>query len=74
MADKIYPRGFNIFPPRAGAPDFVRGTISIEPKQLIAFLQENKQYMSDKGYFKFDLLEGNKGLYCTLNQYKSNGN
>lgn len=72
MADTIYPKGLNIFPPRTGAPDFVRGIISIEPKQLIAFLQENKQYMNDKGYFRFNLLKGDKGLYCTLDTWKPN--
>lgn len=70
MSDKIYPRGLNIFPPQEGAPHFVRGAISIEPKQLIAFLQENKQYMNEKGYFRLNLLEGNKGLYLILNTYR----
>lgn len=72
MADKLYPKGLNIFPPRDGAPDFVRGTISIEPKQFLAFLKENQQYMSEKGYFRFNLLEGNKGLYTVLDTYKPN--
>lgn len=70
MADKVYPKGLNIFPPREGAPDFVRGTISIEPKQLIAFLKENQQYMNEKGYFRINLLNGDKGLYAVLDTWK----
>lgn len=70
MADKIYPKGLNIFPPREGAPAFVKAQISIEPKAFVAFLQENKQYLNEKGYFRFNLLSGDKGLYMTLDTWK----
>lgn len=70
MDEKIYPKGFNIFPPREGAPAFVKGKISIEPHAFVAFLKEHGQYLNDKGYFSFDLLQGDKGLYCRLDTYK----
>jgi hypothetical protein len=74
MADVIYPKGFNIFPPREGAPDFVKGKISIEPKQFVEFLKEHAEYRNAKGYYSFDLLEGNSGLYVKLDTYKAQAN
>lgn len=67
----LFVDGMSFFKPNEGAPDFIRGTISVDPNKLIAFFKENKQYMSEKGYFKIDVKKSKKGsLYLALNTYK----
>jgi len=73
MSDKIYPIGVRTFSPREGAPDFVKGTIIIEPNTLITWLKDNKELLTDyKGepQLKLSLLEGEKGLYTTVDTWK----
>lgn len=69
-SETIYPKGASVFLPHVKAPEFVKYNISIEPKQFIAFMSEHKQYMSEKGYFKFTIKEGSKGPYLSLDTYK----
>ena len=54
--------------PREGAPDFVRGRVSIKVEQAVAFLQK---HANDKGYVNLDLLKAKDGgkLYFKLNNY-----
>lgn len=47
MSEKIYPKGINFFNKRDNAPEFVKGSIVITPKQLIDWMTENKQLMKD---------------------------
>jgi len=77
MADTIYLAGVRMFPPTDGVPDFVKGSGVIAINQLVKFLKDNPNYMSDyKGepQVKFQLLEGRKGLYFAVDTYKSNNN
>lgn len=56
--------------PREGAPDFVKGRISIKAETLIAWMKENKEHLNN-GFFNIDLLKSKAGkLYCKLNTYK----
>lgn len=64
---KVYPKGFYIGEPNENAPDFVKGRISVKVEEFTAFLNENT---NDAGYVNLDLLEGQKGLYSTLNTWK----
>lgn len=64
---KVYPKGFYIGEPNENAPDFVKGRISVKVEEFTAFLNE---HANDKGYVNLDLLEGQKGLYSTLNTWK----
>lgn len=76
MADKIYPKGISVFSPRQGAPDFVKGTVVITVADLMAWVNENKQHLSDyngKAQLKLDLLSGEKGLYVSVNTFKPTG-
>lgn len=73
MSEKIYPKGIMIFKPRDNAPDFVKGQMVITPNELVTFLktvEEHKTEYKGNVQFKFDLLDGNKGLYLALNTYK----
>ena len=73
MADKIYPKGVRVFAPRQGAPSFVKGAVVITPNELIAWLRDNPDYLSDykdQKQLRLDLLEGKDGLYVTVNTYK----
>lgn len=74
--EKQYPAGIMIFPPREQAPDFVKGAVVITPNDLVAWLKTQEEHKSEyngKTQFRFDLLEGNKGLYMVLDTFKPNG-
>lgn len=70
---KIYPKGIYFDKPHAKAPKFVKGKLSMKAQEFVAFLKENKQYINDKGYIKFDLLQSEKDgkLYFTVDTYKT---
>jgi hypothetical protein len=70
-----YPKGIRVFNPKAGAKPFVKGSIVITPNELLDFCQANKDLLSeykDQPQLKLDLLEGDNGLYLTVNTYKPN--
>lgn len=73
MADTIYAEGIRVFAPREGAPDFVKGQMIIGLNELIEFCKKNPDYLSEyngKKQLKLNLLEGNKGLYTTVDTFK----
>ena len=73
MSEKKYPKGIMIFKPHENAPDFVKGSVVITPKDLVEWFKENADAMTEyKGnkQFRFVLKEGNKGLYLELDTYK----
>jgi hypothetical protein len=55
--------------PREGAPEFVKGKLSVKVADAIPMLN---QYANEKGYVKFDLLQSKDGskLYLTVNTWK----
>jgi len=75
MADqKVYPKGIKIFAPRTGAPTFVKGSMVVNPNDLVAWLKQNQNYLTDSEKYgkqlTLDLLEGKDGLYVTVNTFK----
>lgn len=68
MAEKIFADGFRFEKPREGAPEFVKGRISIKAPEAIAFLQ---RYQSNAGWVNLDLKKSKeKGtLYLELNTF-----
>lgn len=67
----IFPDGLNYYQPHHQAPSFIKGEILIQPNKLLAFLKDNKQHMTPKGYFKFVLKESKNGnYYLSLDTYK----
>jgi hypothetical protein len=69
MNEKKLLKGIYFDRPREGAPDFVKGRMSIKVEDAVAFLQENK---NEAGYVNADLLVSKDGqkLYFTLNDWK----
>lgn len=59
-------------PPREGAPSWIKGSVSINPQRLIAFMRANHVHMSQNGWLSIDLKQsGNTGeLYLELNTFK----
>jgi len=54
--------------PREGAPEFVKGRMSIKVSDALPFLEVNK---NEAGYVNLDLLTSKAGkLYLKLNTYK----
>jgi len=71
--DKIYPQGLKMFNKHKKAPSFVKGTLVITPSDFVNWVNENQQYLSDyngKAQLRLQLLEGEKGLYLTVDTYK----
>jgi hypothetical protein len=70
MAENIYPKGMRLWPPREGAPEFVRGKLSVH---LDTFMEWAAPLVDEKGYVALDLKNGREGLYLQLNTYKKSG-
>jgi len=69
MNETPLPQGISFFPPHEKAPDFVIGTISINPSKFIEYL--NTQIADEKGYIKFQVLKSKAGKsYVKLDDFK----
>lgn len=65
--DKIFAKGIYFDKPREGAPEFIRGRISIKVVDAIPFLE---MFQSNAGYVNLDLKKSKEGkLYLELNQF-----
>jgi hypothetical protein len=68
MADNIFIDGLHIKKPTSGAPEFIKGKVSIHADRLTAFIAKHK---NENGYVNVDLKESRDGeLYFALNTYK----
>ena len=68
--EKIFTQGFIFKRPREGAPDFVKGAISIKVDEFIDFLSKHQ----NDGWVNIDLKKSREGkLYTELNTYKKKG-
>lgn len=67
---KEFVDGLFVNNPRENAPDFVKGSLSIQIDKFIPYL---KSKANAKGYVNIDLLESKDGnLYPKLNEWKPN--
>jgi hypothetical protein len=48
MADKIFPIGLYVNPPNEKAPEFVKGSISIQKDKFAELFEQVEQYANDK--------------------------
>lgn len=71
MADDIiFVDGLKFEKPKEGAPEFIKGKLSIHAERLTKFIAEHK---NENGYLNIDLKKSKEGnLYLTLNTYKRN--
>jgi len=70
MTEKVFSRGIWVKEPRANAPDFVFGLISVKLEDFISFAGE---HVNESGYINLDIKrskDASKGMYCELNTYK----
>jgi hypothetical protein len=66
--DKVFAQGMMFRPPRANAPAFILGGLSIKVDEFIAFLQAHN---TNAGWVNIDIKESKGGKwYCELNQFK----
>jgi hypothetical protein len=71
--EKIYPNGLMIFQPREGAPDFVKGSMVMSLKKFTEWAKTMSEHYTEyqgEKQLRFDILEGDKGLYTQLNTWK----
>lgn len=68
----IFVSGIFFDRPREGAPEFVKGRMSINPRQFLEWAKLQAEHASDKGYLHLDLLKSRDGskFYFTVNTYK----
>lgn len=68
MSDKVFVDGFYFNPPREGAPDFVKGSVSIKGDVFVKWLREN---INDTGYANIDIKVSKGGKYYSeLNNWQ----
>lgn len=73
MAEKVYPKGLRVFPPHANAPEFVKGTLMITPRELVDFCKERTDLLTDyngQKQLKCQILDGDKGMYFVVDTWK----
>lgn len=71
--EKVFPKGMMAFKPNEKAPDFVKASVMVTPNELISWLKENSDYLTEyKGnkQLKLQLLENEKGLYFVVDTYQ----
>jgi len=71
--EKVFPKGMMAFKPNEKAPEFVKASVMVTPNELISWLKENSDYLTDyKGnkQLKLQLLENDKGLYFVVDTYQ----
>lgn len=66
--EKIFADGLRFENPREGAPEWVKGKISINSEKFRAFLD---QHTDERGWVNLDVKQGKSGaLYVELNTWK----
>jgi hypothetical protein len=69
-----YPEGIRAFNPHEKSPSFVKASIVITPNDLFKWLKENESLLTEyegKKQIKLQLLDGKKGLYLKVDDYKA---
>ena len=70
--EKVYPKGLRTFDKNANAPEFVLGTLVITPNELVEWLKENNNYLTDYNgtkQLKLQMLKGDKGIYFVVDTF-----
>ena len=68
MVEKIFADGIRFSEPSEKAPDFIKGRISIQAEQALAFIEK---YKDERGWLNLDVKESKGGkLYVELNTWK----
>jgi hypothetical protein len=69
MAEKEFPKGIRFDLPKAGAPEFIRGRISINVEEFVPYVQSK---VNERGWVNFDIKKGKESgkLYLDLNDWK----
>lgn len=69
--EPIFVDGAMFSKPREGAPEFIKGSLSVRPESLVPFLRKHTEHLSPKGWYTFDLKQSKNGaLYLQLNTWK----
>jgi hypothetical protein len=69
MADTEFVEGLYVNAPRDNAPDYVKGSLAIEPAKMIAWLQSRGDEK-----VRIDIKVGRSGKwYCAVDAWKPNG-
>lgn len=72
--ERIYVKGFRTFPKHPKQPDFVLGSLVIDPNEFNDWLTENKHLLSEykeKKQLKIQITSGDKGISFIVDTYKA---
>ncbi len=73
--EKIFPNGIYYNVPNENAPDFIKGSISVNVNVFDKWIQQNQNLINSKGYVRLDILTSRQGkLYLSVNTYQPNQN
>jgi hypothetical protein len=74
MSENIYPKGVTFFPPREGTPEFVMGTLIINPEALNEFIKQRKDLLTPSAYgdqLRLTQIKNQEGkIYFKVDTYK----
>lgn len=73
MAEKTYPKGLIGFKKHEKSPDFVLGTLIIDPNKFFEWMGENKDKLTeykDTKQLKLQILTNEKGLSFVVDDWK----
>lgn len=77
--DTVFTDGLSFFLPRENAPNYIKGSIVIEPKRFVEWMKANGEHLSvgrdrdgqNVQVFRIDLKLGQSGkAYAALNTWK----
>ena len=72
MAEKIFVNGITSHEVPATAPDFILGKFSIQPNELVNWIQHNRKHEDDNGYIRCTILRSKLTgkRYIEVDQWK----
>lgn len=77
MADQILPKGVRLFNKHQNAPDFVIGSLVITPNDLVTWLKEQPELMTEYNgakQIRLQILKSKDGnLYAAVDTFKPSG-
>jgi hypothetical protein len=68
----IWPDGISFFRPKEGAPEWIKGSVSVNAAVFAEFLRNNTKHLSERGFLTLDLkISKNTGNpYFEVNTWK----
>lgn len=73
MSKKKYVDGIRVFKPHKKAPEFIVADVIITPRELIDWMKDNAEHLTEyqgKKQFKLQITSGDSGYSLSINDFK----